>query len=343
MADTELKVVTIGAGYFARFHHEAWARMPGARLTAVCDVDRVKAEAYAAEFGAGAVYTDPAEMIAAERPDLIDIATPPPTHKALVALAAEAGVATICQKAFTRSLAEAQETAGIAERAGIPLVVHENFRFQPWHREIRRLVEAGAFGDLYSIGFRLRPGDGQGPRAYLDRQPYFQAMERFLVHETAIHFIDTFRFIAGEYEAVYADLRRLNPVIAGEDAGIMVLTHASGVRSLFDGNRLADHVAENRRLTMGEMLVEGSAGSLRLDGDGNLFWRDFGSNRERPHDYPWENRGFGGDSVFALQKHVVDHLIEGTPVENTARDYLVNLAVEDAVYRSATEGRRLRP
>ena len=343
MATTELKVATVGAGYFARFHHEAWSRMPGARLVATCDVSRGKAEAYASEFGAGAAYDDAAEMIARERPDLLDIATPPATHRDLVALAADEKVATICQKAFTRSLAEARETVEIAERAGIMLVVHENFRFQPWYRTIRTLVDAGAFGELYSIGFRLRPGDGQGPRAYLDRQPYFQTMERFLIHETAIHFIDTFRFLAGECAAVYADLRRLNPAVAGEDAGIMVLTHEGGVRSLFDGNRLSDHVAENRRLTMGELLVEGSEGSIRLDGHGRLFRRAFGSNDETALDYGWENRGFAGDSVFALQRHVVSHLRDGTPLENTGRAYLANLAVEDAVYRSAAEGRRLRP
>lgn len=336
-----LKVVTIGAGYFARFHHEAWVRLPEVTLAAVCDRDRAKAEAYAAEFGAAAVYTDPAEMLAREAPDLVDIVTPPAAHRDLVALAAEHRVATICQKAFCRSLAEARETVAIAEAAGITLIVHENFRFEPWYREIARLLGEGAVGELYSLSFRLRPGDGQGPRAYLDRQPYFQSMERLLVHETAIHFIDTFRFLAGEMSAVYADLRRLNPVIAGEDAGTILFTHAGDVRALFDGNRLSDHIADNRRLTMGELLVEGSVGTIRLDGYGNLFQRPFGSNDERQHDYAWEDRGFAGDSVWAFQRHVVDHLLHGTPVENTGRDYLRNLEIEEAVYASSAGGTRL--
>ena len=41
--------------------------------------------------------------------------------------------------------------------------------------------------------------------AYLARQPYFQTMERFLVHEVAVHWIDTFRFLQGEVEAVFKD------------------------------------------------------------------------------------------------------------------------------------------
>ena len=81
-------------------------------------------------------------------------------------------------------------------------------------------------------------------------------MERFLVHETAVHFLDVFAFLLGLPDQIYADLRRLNPNIAGEDAGLIILGYEDGRRAIFDGNRLIDHAAENRRLTMGEALVE---------------------------------------------------------------------------------------
>ncbi len=61
---------------------------------------------------------------------------------------------------------------------------------------------------------RLRPGDGQGPEAYLDRQPYFQTMEKFLIHETGVHWVDTFAYLFGPAQSVYAGLRRVNPAIA---------------------------------------------------------------------------------------------------------------------------------
>ena len=59
-----------------------------------------------------------------------------------------------------------------------------------------------------------------------------------------IHWIDTFRFLMGEVAAVTARLRRINPAIAGEDAGIIVFEFAGGATGLFDGNRLNDHVAD---------------------------------------------------------------------------------------------------
>ncbi len=336
---SRLRVATIGAGYFSAFHHDAWTRIPEVELVAVCDADAGKAEAYAERFQIAQTFTDAATMLDAIGPDLVDIATPPATHLALIKETTSRRLPTICQKAFCRSLDEAETAVGLADAADTLLVVHENFRFQPWHMELKRQLDAGRIGELYQVSFRLRPGDGQGPRAYLDRQPYFQQMERFLVHETAIHLIDVFRYLLGEPESVMARLTRLNPAIQGEDAGVMLFEFEGNRRALFDGNRLVDHVAQNRRLTMGELLAEGAAGVIRLDGDGRLFHRAFGSNEEEPISYDWQDQGFAGDSVHAFQRHVVDHLLGRGAIASLASDYLANLRIEEAVYRASAEGR----
>ncbi len=332
-----VRVAVIGAGYFAQFHHDAWARLPGAELVAIADLEMDKAAQAASKHNVPA-FADHAEMFDRVKPDLVDIATPPASHLELVTAAAKRGLPAICQKPLAPTFEEARAVVEAAERGGGLLVVHENFRFQPWYREMHRLAAAGLLGDLHGVSFRLRPGDGQGPDAYLARQPYFQSMERFLVHETAIHFIDTFRYLLGEVTGVMARLRRLNPHIAGEDAGIIMFDFANRRTGLFDGNRLNDHVAENTRLTMGEMWLEGSAGVLRLDGAGALWWKPHGGD-EAPHPYDWTDTGFAGDSVHAFQAHVLRHLENGTELENSARDYLRNLEIEEAVYRSARENR----
>jgi predicted dehydrogenase len=261
-----LKVAVAGAGYFGRFHHEAWARLDRVELAAVCDLDWAALDAVEGEYRVP-VYSDAALMLDEVQPDLLDIATPPPTHLPLIRLAMERGIAVVCQKPFCTSAEEAAEAVRLSSEARRFICVHENFRFQPWYRKVKQVLDDGVLGDIYQVTFRLRPGDGQGPDAYLSRQPYFQKMERFLVHETGVHWIDTFRYLFGNPSAVFADLRKLNPVIAGEDAGMMIFDLPGGVRGVLDANRLADHAADNLRRTMGEMLVEGSAGSLRLDGD----------------------------------------------------------------------------
>ena len=337
----KLRVAAAGAGYFSQFQYLGWRNIAEVGLVGLSDRDSAKGEAMAARYGVPRVFGGFEEMLDATRPDLVDIITPPPTHRAFVAAAVARRIPVICQKPFGESYADAVAIAEAAERGGVALIVHENFRWTPWHREAKRLIAAGQLGVLHSVAFRLRPGDGQGPRAYLDRQPYFQTMPRLLVVETAIHWIDTFRFLMGEVHAVYARLRKINPVIAGEDAGYIVFEFDGGGTGLFDGNRLNDHVAANPRRTMGEMWLEGSGGVLRLDGEARLWWKPH-QQPEVEHRYdsgPTDT--FGGGACEWLQRHVVRHFLEGRPLENTAREYLANLRVQEAVYRSSSEGKRI--
>lgn len=333
-----LKVAVVGTGYFSQFHYDAWSRLSGACLVGAASLDPRGLARVRECHGIDALFDDVGVMLDQTAPDLLDIVAPPDAHLAMLEAAAARGVDVICQKPLGGDLDTARRMVTLAESAGILLAVHENFRFQPWFREVKRVIDDGALGEITNVTFRLRPGDGQGPHAYLDRQPYFQRMKRFLIHETAIHLIDGFRYLMGEVNGVFAHLRRLNPAIDGEDAGHILLTFESGAVGLFDGNRLIDFPARDPRLTMGEMVLEGTLGSLRLDGDGGL-WRRRHGGRTEVHDYVWEDRGFAGDCVLALQQHVLAHIEEGAALENCGRDYLVNLVIEDAVYRSAGTGR----
>lgn len=193
------RVAVVGAGYFGQFHYDAWARM-GVELVGLCALEG-GAET-AAKFSIPEVHENLEEMIGAVRPDLLDITSPPTTHAGMIRAAAPHVRWIICQKPFCQSPDEARAVIAEAEGHGARVIIHENFRFQPWHREIRSLIEEGIIGAPYQVSFRLRPGDGQGPDAYLARQPYFQKMPRLLIHETGVHFVDTFRYLMGEVTAV---------------------------------------------------------------------------------------------------------------------------------------------
>jgi hypothetical protein len=142
----------------------------------------------------------------------------------------------------------------------------------------------------------------------------------------------------GEITGVFARLKRRNPVIAGEDAGIVVFDFASSATGLFDGDRAIDHPARDTRMTNGVMVLEGDAGVIRLDGHGRLFTRRRGGE-ETEHTYAWEDRGYGGDCVYRQTRHIVDHLVSGGPLANDGRSYLRNVAIEEAIYRSNHEAR----
>lgn len=337
-----LRVLCIGAGYFSQFHLDAWSRIPEVNVTALCDLDSDKAARQAASFGIAQTFSDPEQAIIQTRPDIVDVITRPETHWNLVACAAAHNLPVICQKPLAPDFLTSVKIVQLAERAKIPFMVHENFRFQPWHREIKRLLDNGTIGDrLHSLSFRSRMGDGWGENAYLGRQPYFRQMPRLLIFETGVHFIDTFRFLGGEIEEVYALLRRLNPVIVGEDTGLLTLRFADGAVGQWDANRYNETTASDPRFTMGEFLVEGNGGSVRLYPDGRLTVQTLGQ-KETEHSYRLDKRGFSGDCVHATLRHFVDRLMAGAPFETSGHEYLKSLAVQEAAYQSAAENRPVR-
>lgn len=338
-----LRAAVIGAGYFSQFHFDAWSRLDGVKLIAVCDIDRDAAQRIADQYDIPEVYSNVASMLDEAKPDFVDIITRPDSHLNLVREAASRGIPIICQKPLAPTFAESLQIVEIAESAGVPLMVHENFRFQLWHREIRRLLDAGTIGTrLHSLSFRMRTGDGSGPDAYLARQPYFREMPRFLLHETGVHFIDTFRFLGGEVDEITAVLRRLNPDIAGEDAGLVTFHFANGAIGTWDANRCNESAADDPRYTFGTLQVEADGGSIRLDEEGRLFIKQLGK-AESEHEYAHSRRGFAGDCVFFTQQHFVECLRSGTAFETSGREYLKTLELVEAAYESAERIHTTRP
>ena len=340
--DQTLRGVAIGAGYFSQFHYDAWSRLPSVDLQAVCDVDRAKAESVASRFDIPQVFTDAAEMFDSVRPDFVDIITRPDSHLPLVQLAAERGIDIICQKPLAPTFAESVRLVEVAAQADIRLMVHENFRFQPWHREIKKLLRQGVVGDrLHTLECRTRLGDGWQEDAYLSRQPYFVTMPQLLIFESGVHFIDTYRFLAGEISGVYASLRKLNERIAGEDAGIVMFEFASGAMGLWDASRFNESNCEDPRYTFGEFLVEGNGGSIRLYADGRLTVQPLDLPE---HDIVYEHnrKNFAADCVFFTQQHFVDSLLNERPFETSGEEYLKTLKVQEAIYQSAATRQPVR-
>ncbi|MHC4560142.1 MAG: Gfo/Idh/MocA family protein, partial [Planctomycetota bacterium] len=299
---SKLKGVCVGAGYFSHFQYEAWQRIPEVEITAFCNRNPDRAKPIMEKYGIAGHYKDYREMLEKEKPDFVDIITPPPTHVEMCKTATDMGVHVICQKPLAPTFQEAQEIVQYTTSADIRFMVHENWRFQPWYREIKKLLDSGAIGDkIHSLYFRSRMGDGWGQDAYLSRQPYFRDYPRLLVYENGVHFIDTYRYLAGEIQEVYAVLRKLNPVISGEDCAAVIFNFESGVTGIWDANRYNECNHENARYTFGEFLVDGSGGSIRLYLDGKITIQSLGE-QERTHDYFHEDRGFAGDCCYTTQR-----------------------------------------
>lgn len=342
MADQrQLKGVALGAGYFSHFQYEAWTRIPEVEIAALYNRTEAKAREVMAKHGVPRYYADWRAMLDAEKPDFVDIITPPETHQEMCAEAAARGIHIICQKPLAPTLAESRRIVEKAHEAGVRFMVHENWRWQPWYREIRGIAESRAIGEFTHLYFRMRTGDGWGDDAYLSRQPFFREYPRLLVYETGVHFIDTFRYLLGEIVEVYANLRQLNPVIAGEETGQLFFRHANGATSMLDANRYNENESEDPRFTFGDLRIDAMGGHLTMDTAATLRVKPLGKAAYEV-DYPHERRGFAGDCVYAIQRHFVDCMRTGTEFEGTGEDYLRTLRVVEAVYESAKVRQAIR-
>jgi predicted dehydrogenase len=328
----------IGAGYFAQFHAEGWSRTQGATITAVADSVPGRAAEFAAKWNIARNYLDAEEMLRQEKPDFVDIVTRPESHVPLAQLAARLGVHVICQKPMAPTWNECVAMVETCRQAGVRLLIHENWRWQPWYREAKRIMDSGALGAPYYLAFRHRAGDGLGPEPYTV-QPYFRRMPRLLIYETLVHHLDTARFLAGDFSRIYCQTQQINPVILGEDSVLIQLSFLNGMQGLIDANRISGRVPA--KVAMGSFRIEGDRGMVRLTSNGRMFLTEHSKDEvELPFRAPTE--GYRGDSIRAAQEDYVTCLRTGQPSESEGQDYLKTVAAVESCYQSAASGQAVR-
>ena len=321
----------VGGGHFGRIQLDGWRRTQGADIVALVDRHEEKRTALAAEFGLPATYASAEEALEREGLDFVDIATRPPSHLALTQLAAERGLAVICQKPLAFTWEESVEIVETAQRAGIRFMVHENWRWQPWMRAAKQALDAGAIGEPYYFWYRLRQADARLDPPF-PRQRYMVEMERFLLLESAIHFVDIARFLLGEVRDVHCRQRRVSGATRGEDLLVMSMGMASGAVAVIDSNRCSEDEAEGP--CFGQVRVEGSKGKLRILQSGEVFLQPlFQPEQQLPVEVP--TLGYRGDCVRITQQHFTDCLLSGRPFETPGEEYLKTTRVVFAGYESA--------
>jgi predicted dehydrogenase len=331
---TEFRGGLIGCGFLSINHLHGWRGVEGASIVALCDRDEGRLAIVADQFGVARRYRDAGEMLASEKLDFVDIVTTAPSHRPLVELAAQRGVAVICQKPFAVSMSDARAMVEACERAGAALMVHENFRWQSPIRAVRAIIDEGEIGAPFwgRVSFRSSYDVFSG-------QPYLAAGERFIIEDLGIHILDVARFLFGDVARLTARARRVNPSIRGEDAATMLLDHESGVASIVDCSYATRLAVEPFPETLIE--IDGSDGSIRLNQGYELVATGKNGIRRQdvsPRLLPWASRPWHNiqESVLAIQQHWVDCLRGGREPATSGRDNVKTLALVEAAYAAAS-------
>jgi predicted dehydrogenase len=324
-----LRVGLAGAGWVTQHHLHAWAQLGGrAHVAAIADPNRLAARTRAQAYGIRAVYSSVEEMLATERLDAIDVATPRETHVPICRLAARHGLAILCQKPLAPTLEEAETL--VAHLPDVRLMVHENWRFRPHYRRIAAWMRSGRIGDARTVTMTLLTSgllpDATGSLPALVRQPMLASLDRLLLMEVLIHQVDTLRYLLGPLSLVGARLGKTCKAVRGEDRATLMLTTGHGAAVTLAGDFMAHgHPPEQfDRLeilgTRGAITLERDR--LRLQGD-----RDEDLALDLPANYT--------ASYTAAIAHFVDRLADGAPFETNPRDNLETLRIIEQAYAHA--------
>ena len=332
----------IGCGFFSVNHLHGWAELEDAcDIVAVCDVDAAKAKAAAERFGIPAHYTDAETMLRQAKPDFVDIVTTAPSHRPLVELCAGHGVGVIVQKPLALDWDDACALVGAAHQAKVPIMVHENFRFQAPLRRAREVLASGEIGKptwgrfSWRTNFNVYAG-----------QPYLAETKRFILMDIGVHVLDVARAFLGEAKEVFCHTQSIKPGIAGEDMATVMLRHDSGITSVNDFTYESRQSPDPFPQTL--LHVEGTTGSIHLDVNYQMtVTTAAGGRREQvpPKPLVWGHEPWLliQDSVVAIQRHWLDCLESGREPETSGADNLKTFALVEACYHSAASGLPVKP
>jgi predicted dehydrogenase len=145
---SQLKAVIVGSGLIAKLKHIPAFRKHHHKvhLAAICDVNIEAAREAATAAGIPSAYADVDEMLAKEKPDIVDICTPPRTHAKIAIQAIEAGSNALIEKPMAQTLQECDAIiAAACENKVKVCVAHSDLFYYPFI-EARKLVREGAIG-----------------------------------------------------------------------------------------------------------------------------------------------------------------------------------------------------
>lgn len=147
----EVTVAVVGARGYGRRHLADITRIPGARLSAVADPAPLDGDA--AEMAAGVPhYRALADLLAAQRPDIVTIATPIPTHRPLAEEALRAGCDVLLEKPVAASQSDFERLLAVAEETGRSVQIGFQDEGSSAYAAIEELISDGEIGELRGVG-----------------------------------------------------------------------------------------------------------------------------------------------------------------------------------------------
>jgi len=318
-----LEIAQFGAGRIGQIHASNIAAMKDVRLRYVVDVNAEAAQKLAARYGAKVVTEG--DAFADRAVDAVLIASSTDTHARLAIAAARAGKAIFCEKPIDLSLAKVDSCLKEVEKAGVPMFVGFNRRFDPSFAALKRRLDAGEIGAVEQVVISSR--DPAPP------PPAYVKVSGGMFRDMTIHDFDMARWLLGEEPVEVFAMgeclvdRKIGA--AGDIDSAMVLLRTASDRMC--------HINNSRRAAYGydqRIEVAGAKGMLRAENIGETTVEHFGARgtlSDRPLDFFLERYA---DAYRAEMAAFLRALEDNTPMPVGAHDGRQALVLAEAALQS---------
>jgi scyllo-inositol 2-dehydrogenase (NADP+) len=233
---SDIRVGLLAYGAIGDQHNNAVGATEGLRLTAVADTnpDRLAAaKVLAPEIE---TFTDSTKMLDSGLVDLVVISTPPNSHYSWAKESLNRGLHVILEKPMALSVQECDELIAMAAAKELLLVVYQNRRFDEDFITMKKLIDDGAIGDVFS--YESFVGGYSKPCSYWHSDVEVSGGAIF---DWGSHFIDQILAIMpGEIAAVTGiNQKRLWSHVTNADHADVAITFVDGARAVFTNSDLA--------------------------------------------------------------------------------------------------------
>ena len=332
----------LGCGRIAKRHAEllGTGQIAGAKLAAVCDIDRVRVDAFATRYGVPG-FTSLAEMLASPGIDVVSILTPSGMHAGHAIEVAQAGRHIVVEKPMALTLEDADAMIGAADHAGVRLFVVKQNRFNVPVVKARQALEAGRFGQLVLGTVRVRWCRDQ---SYYNQDAWrgTWAQDGGVIANQASHHVDMLGWFMGPVASVHARGLRALVDIEAEDTAVATLRFRNGALGVVE----ATNAARPKDLE-GSLSVLGATGAIEIGGfavNKIRHWQfatPLGEDTEVMEKFsvnPPNVYGFGHQAYY---EHVVDCFANGARALVDGHGGRASLELVAALYESMASGREV--
>ncbi len=329
---TPLRIAVLGVGRIGKLHAGLITNnVPDATVVMVQDMHGPSAAATGEALDVPHT-TDLDAVLSSAGVDAVAICSNTPAHVPMLEAAAAAGKAIFCEKPVSLDLALVDRALAIVAKAGVPLHIGFNRRFDPAHRSVRQAVLDGLVGDVEMV--RITSRDPAPPPI-----EYIKSSGGLFLDMT-VHDFDMARFVTGsEVVEVSAHAAVLvDPAIgqAGDiDTAVVVLRHENGAITTIDNTRRAVYGYDQR------VEVHGSTGMAQSDNPLSYTGRVHTADGSRMPTIPYFFLDRYVPAYVNQWKSFVAAVRNGTPTEVTAADGRAPLVIGLAALRSVAERRTI--